>query len=175
MLQVRRARSCPTSREQDRALRAARADLRRLRHRERDRPRARAQGAGSRAAATSSSTRPRRSPPSTSTPAASSARRASRRRSPRSTSRRQGDRLPAPAAQHRRHHHLRLHRHGEATQNREKVFKRFEEALKAGQGQDQRHQDLRARPGRDDPQAHARVASAACCTRPAPTARARAT
>ena len=78
----------PRLRRQDRALRRARADLRRLRHRGRDRSRARAQGLAASRAARSSSIRARRSPRSTSTPASSSASATSRRRSPRPTSRR---------------------------------------------------------------------------------------
>ena len=53
----------------------------------------------------------------------------------------QGDRLPAAPAQHRRHHHLRLHRHGQGAEPREGLA-RVRGGAQARQGQGQRHQDL---------------------------------
>ncbi len=71
----------------------------------------------------------------------------------------QGDRLPAPAAQHRRHHHHRLHRHGQTPEPRQGL-QGLAGGAGARQGQDQRPQDLRAGPRRDDAQARARVGHA---------------
>ena len=71
----------------------------------------------------------------------------------------EGDRLPAPAPQHRRHHHHRLHRHGE-TPEPGQGLQGLAGRAGAGQGEDERPQDLRARPRRDDAQARARVGHA---------------
>ena len=68
----------------------------------------------------------------------------------------QGDRLPAPAAQHRRHHHHRLHRHGQ-TPEPGQGLQVPPGRPGARQGQDQRPQDLGAGARGDDAQAGARV------------------
>ena len=130
-----------------------------------DRSRARAQGVAAARAARSSSIRARRSPRSTSTPASSSARSraGSRRRSPRPTSRRArrspiscGCATSAASSSSTSSTWTR-------SSNREQGVRAFEEALKARQGA--RPTSPRSRelgPRRDDAQAHARVARAAC-------------
>ena len=55
----------------------------------------------------------------------------------------QGDRLPAPAAQHRRHHHLRLHRHGEVAEPRQGL------QGAAGSARPRQGEDQRARASRE--------------------------
>ena len=73
---------------------------------------------------------------------------------------REGGRLPAPLPQHRRADHHRPDRHGERGEPREGLS-RAPGGAASGQGEDEHPQDLRARPGRDDAQAHAREPRAA--------------
>ena len=70
-----------------------------------------------------------------------------------------GGRRAAAPPQHRRHDRRRLHRHGPAAQPRE-GHARVQRAPAQGPVQGDGHAHLRARPGRDDAQAHARVAAA---------------
>ena len=112
----------------------------------------------SRAAATSSSTRPRRSRPSTSTPVASSAR--ASKDMEETILKTNLEAVQEIAYQ------LRFRNIGgliildlidmEKPTNREKVRKTLEELLQQRQGEDHAEPHLRARPHRDDAQAHAR-------------------
>ena len=142
LLEVRR-RVHAALRRQDRALRRARADLRRLRHRERDRSRARAQGVATLGRLAHhrsgrSAHRHRRQHRQVRRQEVGRARGDDHQDQPRGV---QGGRRSAAPAQHRRHDHRRLHRHGSRPEPREGDA-RVRRGAQGGQGEGQRHQDL---------------------------------
>ena len=70
-----------------------------------------------------------------------------------------GDRAPASHAQPRRHHHHRLHRHGERRPP-QRGARGAQPRAREGPHAADRERLHAARPGRDDAQAHARIARA---------------